>query len=188
MIKKMALCAVLILIFVPAFAMAAGAQGQGSGMAKESGMQNQQQAANETAGREQIRTCLQSQQQIANQEQIRTCLEQGNGTCQMIQNQTCDQERDMVRNMTRSSVRQGPASGECKGAGFCGSTDAGNSLIRPDGNQTGQSQDSISGQKRIMSGLESGIGSGDQIRAQVRDSARNQTCLKNGSCGKTLNF
>ena len=47
MIKKMALCAVLILILVPAFAMAAGPQGQGSDTARENCTQSQQQLASQ---------------------------------------------------------------------------------------------------------------------------------------------
>ena len=192
MIKKMALCAVLILILVPAFAMAAGAQGSGSGTGQGSGLQSQQQTACETANQEQIRTCLQSQQQTAsetaNQEQIRTCLQQGNGTGQMLQNRICDQDGDKLRNMTRSTIQQAHASGDCQGTGYCGSMGTGNSLALTDINQTIQSQDRLSWQKRIMSGLESGTGSGDQIRDQVCDSVRNQTRLKDGSCGRSLNF
>ena len=71
MIKKMALCAVLILILVPAFAMAAGPQGQGSDTAREN--------------------CTQSQQRLASQVQTSNQL-QNNGEDQMLRN--CNETRN----------------------------------------------------------------------------------------------
>lgn len=159
MIKKMAICAVIILILVPAFAMAAGAQGQGYGTAQHSGLQDKQQTAIATAS----------------QEQIRTCLQQGNGTGKMIQNYTYDQDCDMLRNMTRNTVQQGFASGTCQGTGFSAPTGTGNNPALTHGDLPGQSQYCMSGQKRIMSGPESGIGSGDQIRERIRTTAQRQT-------------
>ncbi len=81
MIKKMALCAVLILILVPAFAMAAGPQGQGSDTAREN--------------------CTQSQQQLASQVQTSNQL-QNNGEDQMLRNCNGDQECEMSRIIARN--------------------------------------------------------------------------------------
>jgi hypothetical protein len=155
MIKKMAMCAVMILILVPAFAMAAGAQGQGYGTAQLSGLQKQQQTAIDAA----------------TQEQIHTCLQQGNGTGRTIQTRTCDQDCDMLRNMTRNNVQQGFASGKCQGGNFCDTSGTGNNPALTHDDQPSLSPYCTSGQKRIMSGGESGIGSGDQIRSRIRTPA-----------------
>ena len=92
MIRKIALCALLVLIIVPAFALAAGLQGQGAGTSTE------------------LRDCLQARQQATNEEarneQVRTCLMQGTGTGegqelrQMIRNHISGQDGLQVRNMT----------------------------------------------------------------------------------------
>ena len=93
MIKKMALCAVLILILVPAFAMAAGPQGQGSDMARGN--------------------CTQCQQQPASQVQTSNQL-QNDGDNQMLRNCNGDQECEMSRIMARnqSQVRKSTATGQ----------------------------------------------------------------------------
>jgi hypothetical protein len=119
MFKKIALCAMLVLILAPAAVMAAGQQGQGQGIGNEAG------------------TCLHVQQQTASdttaQEKFQNGQGQGsgnailNGNGQMLQNRSCDQdcEQDqaMIRNMTRDQIRQdsesGPAS-ENRGAGSNG--------------------------------------------------------------------
>jgi len=92
MIRKLALCALLVLIIVPAFALAAGHQGQGAGTGTE------------------LRDCLQVRQQAAGEEprneQVRACLMQGNRTGvgqeirQMAQNRISGQDGLHVRNMT----------------------------------------------------------------------------------------
>jgi hypothetical protein len=84
MIKKMALCAVMILILIPAFTMAAGPQGQGSDTARGN--------------------CTQSQQQIANQVQTSNLL-QNNGEDQMLRNCNGDQECEISRIMARNQSR-----------------------------------------------------------------------------------
>jgi Skp family chaperone for outer membrane proteins len=102
MFKKIALCAMLVLILAPAAVMAAGQQGQGQGIGNEAG------------------TCLHVQQQTASdttaQEKFQNGQGQGsgnailNGNGQMLQNRSCDQdcEQDqaMIRNMTRDQIRQ----------------------------------------------------------------------------------
>jgi hypothetical protein len=93
MIKKIALCAVLILILVPAFAMAAGPQGQGSDTARGN--------------------CTQCQQQLASQVQTSIQL-QNDGDNQMLRNCNGDQECEMSRIMDRnqSQVRKSTATGQ----------------------------------------------------------------------------
>ena len=93
MIKKMALCAVLILILVPAFAMAAGPQGQGSDTAREN--------------------CTQSQQQLGSQMQTSNQL-QNKGEDQMLRNCNGDQECEMSRIMARNQtqLRESTATGQ----------------------------------------------------------------------------
>lgn len=97
MIRKIALCALLVLVIVPALALAAGPQGQGAG----TGIQ--------------LRDCLQARQQDtgeeARNEQVRTCLMQGNRTGvgqdirQMVQNRISGQDGLQVRNMTGISQK-----------------------------------------------------------------------------------
>jgi hypothetical protein len=93
MIKKMAITAVLILILVPAFAMAAGPQGQGDGSAtQENG--------------------LQLQQQISSQEQMSTQM-QNSGEDQMLQNRFCTQEclRSGIMTQSKGTLQLGSTSG-----------------------------------------------------------------------------
>ena len=97
MFKKIALCAMLVLLLAPAAVMAAGPQGQAQGIGNEAG------------------NCLNVQHEIAGdttvQEKFQNGLDQGsgsamqNGDARMLQTRSCDQncEQDqaMDRNMTR---------------------------------------------------------------------------------------
>jgi hypothetical protein len=82
MIKKMAIIAVLILFLVPAFAMAAGPQGEGNGSATQDNGQ-------------------QIQQQVSSQE-LRSTQMQNSGESQMLQNRFCSQECLMSGVMTQN--------------------------------------------------------------------------------------
>ncbi len=107
MFKKIALCAMLVLILAPSAVMAAGQQGQGQGIGNEAG------------------NCLNVQHQMADtataQEKFQNGQGQGsgsaiqNGDARMLQNrscdQACDQDQDMVRNMTRDQIRLNSESG-----------------------------------------------------------------------------
>jgi len=107
MFKKIALCAMLVLILAPAAVMAAGQQGQVQGISNEAG------------------NCLNVQHKIAGdttaQEKFQNGQGQGNGNAmlngdgQMLQNRSCDQdcEQDQatVRNMTHDQIRLGSESG-----------------------------------------------------------------------------
>ena len=107
MFKKIALCAMLVLILAPAAVMAAGQQGQGQGNCNEAG------------------TCLNVQHQMAGTATAQEKFQNGQG--QMTQTRSCDQdcEQDQarVRNMTRDQVQLGSDSGpagEKQGAGSNG--------------------------------------------------------------------
>jgi hypothetical protein len=98
MFKKIALCAMLVLILAPASVMAAG-QGQAPGIGNEAG------------------SSLNVQHRMAGdtlvQEKFQNGLEAGsNGDVRMLQtrscDQTCEQDQFMVRNMTRDQLRPGP--------------------------------------------------------------------------------
>jgi len=107
MFKKIALCAMLVLILAPAAVMAAGQQGQAQGIGNEAG------------------NCLNVQHQVATgtaaQEKFQNGQGQGsgsamqNGDARMLQtrscDQTCEQDQDMVRNMTRDQIRLDSESG-----------------------------------------------------------------------------
>jgi opacity protein-like surface antigen len=116
MFKKIALCAMLVLILAPAAVMAAGQQGQAQSIVNNAG------------------NCLNVQHQIAGntmaQENFQNGQGQGsgnamqNGDARMLQNrscdQTCEQDQAGIRNMIRDQIRlnsdPGPA-GESQGAG-----------------------------------------------------------------------
>lgn len=89
MFKKIALCALLVLLLAPAAVMAAGQQGQGSCTGNEAGicLQLQQRGSGDTAGQGQFQ----------------------NGNARMLKTRTCDEDCDqsqaMVRNMTRNQNR-----------------------------------------------------------------------------------
>ena len=118
MFKKIALCAMLVLILAPATVMAAGQQGQAQGIGNEAG------------------NCLNVQHQIADttaREKFQNGQGQGvgsasqNGDVRMLQTRSCDQacEQDQAgaQNMTRDQVRLGSESGlagENQGAGSNG--------------------------------------------------------------------
>ena len=119
MFKKIALCAMLVLILAPAAVMAAGQQGQGN--------------CNEAG------TCLNVQHQMAGTATAQEKFQNGqgqmsgsasqNGNGQMTQTRSCDQdcEQDQarVRNMTRDQVRLNADAGtasENQGAGSNGDT------------------------------------------------------------------
>jgi hypothetical protein len=101
MLRKIALCAVLVLFLAPAAVMAAGPQGQAQGIGNEAG------------------SCLNVQHQMAGtataQEKFQNGQGQGsgsamqNGDARMLQtrscDQACDQDQDMERNMTRDQIR-----------------------------------------------------------------------------------
>ncbi len=95
MIKKMALCIVLILILVPAFAMAAGPQARGSDATREN--------------------CTQSQQQLATQVQMSN-QQQNNGECQMLRN--CDGNEEVNREgvIAQNQIRMYGATAAGQGA------------------------------------------------------------------------
>jgi len=116
MFRKIALCAMLVLILAPAAVMAAGPQGQAQGIGNEAG------------------NCLNVQHQMAGTATAQEKFQNGqgqmsgsasqNGNGQMTQNRSCDQdcEQDQarVRNMTRDQVQLGSdsgLSGEKQGAG-----------------------------------------------------------------------
>ena len=119
MFKKIALCAMLVLILAPATVMAAGQQGQAQGIGNEAG------------------NCLNVQHQIAGDTTAQEKSQNGqgqsigsayrNGDVRMLQtrsqDQTGDQDKGRVQNMTRDQVRLGSESGlagESQGAGLNG--------------------------------------------------------------------
>jgi hypothetical protein len=119
MFKKIALCAMLVLILVPASVMAAGQQGQAQGIGNEAGncLNVQHQTASDTA----------VQEKSQNGQGQSSGSTSRNGDVQMLQTRscdgTCDQDQDMVRNMTRDQVRLNTGAGlagENQGAGSNG--------------------------------------------------------------------
>jgi len=119
MLKKIALCAMLVLILAPAAVMAAGQQGQAQGIGNEAGtcLNVQHQAAADTAAREKFQNGQGQGSERASQ----------NGDALMLRNRSCDQDCDqdqaMVRNMTRDQIRLNSESGlasESKGKGSNG--------------------------------------------------------------------
>ena len=121
MLKKIALCAMLVLILAPAAVMAAGQQGPAQGIGNEAGtcLNVQHQAATDTAAREKFQNGQGQGSERASQ----------NGDALMLRNRSCDQDCDqdqaMVRNMTRDQIRLNSESGlasESKGTGSNGDT------------------------------------------------------------------
>ena len=125
MFKKIALCAMLVLILAPASVMAAGQQGQGQCIGNEAG------------------SCLHAQHRMAGDATVQEKFQDGpgqgsgnayrNGDVQMLRTRSCDQtgEQDhaMVQNMTRNQIRSGSDSvlaGESRGAGSNGGNCSGN--------------------------------------------------------------
>ena len=176
MIRKIALCAVLVLILVPAFAMAAGPQGQGSGAAQGNGIQ-------QTASQEQVA----SQLQVMNQVQLSNQL-QNNGEEQMFQNRICSQECEMSTVMAKNQSQMQ----------FRSATGAENSVQQQ--NQTrGMTWDRIQNRTHLQDGSCGNCQDGntllsasadqqqDQTRGMTWDRIRGRLHLQDGSCGNCLN-
>jgi hypothetical protein len=111
MFKKIALCAMLVLILIPASVMAAGMQGQGSGSANGagSGMQSQSQTAmDSSSGEQSINSHGQGSGTASGSGGVQMARSGScNGTCDqdMIRNMTRSQDQDMIRNMTQDMIR-----------------------------------------------------------------------------------
>ncbi len=107
MFRKIALCAMLVLILAPVAVMAAGQQGQAQGMGNEAGNcpNVQQQTAAASAAQEKYQNGQDQAGQGAsrNGDMLMVQTRSQDQTCN--QNQTCDKDQDMVRNMTRDQVR-----------------------------------------------------------------------------------
>jgi len=105
MLKKIALCAMLVLFLAPATVMAAGQQGQAQGIGTGAG--NCQDVQHQMA------TGTMAQEKYQNGESQGNALQ--NGDTDMIRNrscdQDCDQDQDMARNMTRDQIRLNSESG-----------------------------------------------------------------------------
>jgi len=105
MFKKIALCAMLVLILAPAAVMAAGPQGQAQGIGNEAGncLNVQHQVATDTA----------AQEKFQNGPGSRSAMQNGNGQMDQTRScdQTCEQDQAMVRNMTRDQIRLDSESG-----------------------------------------------------------------------------
>jgi len=104
MFKKIALCAMLVLILAPPSAvMAAGQQGQGQGISNEPGncLNVQHQIAGDTTAQEKFQNGQGQNGRSTSQ----------NGEVQKLQtrscDQACDQDQAMVKNMTRDQIRLG---------------------------------------------------------------------------------
>ena len=189
MIKKIVLCVVLVMVLVPAFAMAAGPQGQGSGTAQGNCQQFQQQTATQEQVAHQVQNVY--QEQVANQVQTSSQL-QNNGEEQMLQNRICTQECEMsqVMKQNQSPVRKGSALGQGTGAGVC------DQLQNQTRNMIGEM---IQNRTRLQDGscgncptLSTGLSaSADQLQDQTRDMTwdrtRGRLHLQDGSCGNCLN-
>jgi hypothetical protein len=121
MFRKIALCAMLVLILAPAAVMAAGQQGQAQGVGNQAGngLQVQQEIASETMAQEKF--------QYGQGQGVKSASQ--NGDASMVQtrscDQTCDQDQARIQNMTRDQVRlnadSAPAN-ENQGAGSNGDT------------------------------------------------------------------
>ncbi len=98
MFRKIALCAMLLLVLTPVAVLAAGGQGQGMGAA---GSGQHIQPAGGMPAQEQVQASYGQANGIASR----------NGEMQMLRNRTCDQtceqDRAMIRNMTRDQLRTG---------------------------------------------------------------------------------
>jgi hypothetical protein len=105
MFKKIALCAMLVLILAPAAVMAAGPQGQAQGIGNEAGncLNVQHQVAIDTA----------AQEKFQNGPGSGSAMQNGNGQMDQTRScdQTCEQDQAMVRNMTRDQIRLDSESG-----------------------------------------------------------------------------
>jgi hypothetical protein len=216
MFKKIALCAMLVLILIPASVMAAGMEGQGSGSANGAGngMQSQSQTAIDSSSGEQSINSHGQGSGTASGSGGAQMARSGscNGTCDqdMIRNMTRSQDQDMIRNMTqdmiqnmtRSQLRLGYESvlaGEGQGAGAGAGNGSGNGsgVLQQEG-QIIQLQYQSSNMNRAQFGLTNVNGqlilataadaSGDRDRVMGRDMLRNQTHLQDVSCGNCRNL
>jgi hypothetical protein len=110
-----------------------------------------------------------------------------NGDTQMLRTRSCDQDCDMVRNMTKSQIRLGYAaavSGESPGTGYCaGNGTAYNTALQQQGAKTGAVQSKLSLQHRTQSGLLTIDGQMGLAGSSARSMMKNQTHLQDGSCG-----
>jgi hypothetical protein len=175
MLKKIALCAMLVLILIPASVMAAGQSGQA-----------QQKTSDDTTAR--------LQTQVRSMQESGSALQDGER--QTVRNRSCIQDCDMVQNMTQNQIRLGYASavsGDSPGTAFCNGNGAGNcTAMQQQGGQADRLQYKSSSQQRAQSGLTTAEGqstldssaeqSGDRFRTMVRSMIKNQTKLQDGSC------
>jgi hypothetical protein len=180
MFKKIALCAMLVLILAPAAVMAAGQQGQAQGIGNEAGncLNVQQQTAGNTMTQEKSQNAQGQGNGIASQNgdiqklQTRDQIQQGsdsvpagesrgtgsNGDVQKLQTRSNDQTHDqdqarvwnMTQNQSRLSSDSGPA-GESRGTGSNGGNCAG------DGSNL-QKQDESADMVQNRSGITKGNG------------------------------
>ena len=103
MFRKIALCAMLVLILAPGAVMAAGQQGQAQGVGNQAGngLQVQQEIAGDTMAQEKF--------QYGQGQGVKSASQ--NGDARMVQtrscDQTCDQDQARIQNMTRDQVRLG---------------------------------------------------------------------------------
>ncbi len=103
MFKKIALCAMLVLILAPVSVMAAGQQGQAQGIGNEAGncLHVQQKTASDTA----------TQEKSQNGQGQSSGSADRNGDVRMLQtrshDQTGDQDQARAQNMTRDQVQLG---------------------------------------------------------------------------------
>jgi hypothetical protein len=108
MFKKIALCAMLVLILAPASVMAAGQQGQAQGIGNEAGncLNVQHQIAGDTTAQENSR----------NGQGLGAGSASQNGDVRMLQTRSGDhageQDQSMVKNMTRDQIRLGSDSAQ----------------------------------------------------------------------------
>lgn len=212
MFKKIALCAMLVLILVPASVLAAGMQGQASGTGRGagSGMQSQSQAAiDSTTGEQLVNSHGQGSAGASGSGNARMSgASSCNGTCDqdMVRNMTRSQDHDRIRNMTqdqdmiqdmtRSQLRPGfesvPA-GEGQGAGLCAANGDGNCTGQQQDGQASQLQYQFAEKHQAKFGLINVNGQNilasaadaarDRDRVMGHDMMRNQTRLQDGSCG-----
>jgi hypothetical protein len=181
MIKRLAVCAVLLLLIIPAFAMAAG-QGAGESGKGASAGKNQQ-AQQVSSG-----TC--------SQDQLRSCQQQGSGgsgnttSGQMLMVQNREQVRDMLKNMIENQTRSGQGSGNAsagqrQGSVSMQSAGASAGLLQQENGSMIHGQ--MLGGKRSQFGDTFGNStSADQDRDRTRDMAKNQTRLQDKTCNASL--
>jgi hypothetical protein len=208
MLKKIALCAMLVLILVPASVMAAGIQGQAPGMGKGAGSGMQSQAAIDSTAGEQLVSSHGQGSAGASRGGDAQMLRAGacNGTCDqdMVRDMTRSQDQDRIRNMTSDQdMIQGMTrnrigyesvlAGGSPGAGLCaGNGDGSCTGLQQQDGQVSRLQYPFAEKHQAKFGLVNVNGrnilasvadaAGDQDRVTGRDMIRNQTHLQDGSC------